>query len=69
MEIVSHPGDFKLNDTDALPLKMDAETLSDWNFIGHPWRVDEQGVMRPAFCKADHHMAFYTAQAFGDFDG
>ena len=68
LNIISHPGHFRLNDNNAIALTMDDDALANWHHIGHPWRNSEQGEMRPAVCKADHHMAFYTAQAFGDFE-
>ena len=39
-----------------------------WKFVGGAWTQDAEGVINPATERADDHLAFHTARAYGDVE-
>ena len=52
----------------SLALELTQATRGHWSFVGEPWTQDADGLINTAGDAVDENLAFYTAQAFGDFD-
>ena len=54
--------------TRSLSLELTESARGDWSFVGEPWGQGADGLINTAGDAVDENLAFYTAQAFGDFE-
>ena len=52
----------------SVKLELTDAKQKDWSFVGDAWEQDADGVITSGGKLADENIAFYTAQAFGDFE-
>ena len=56
------------HETAPLALAMDGKRQQRWQFVGGRWWQDDEAVISPPANLADHNLAFYTPQAYRDFE-
>ena len=52
----------------SVTLDLSEAVRGQWSFVGDGWVQDEAGVITAPGDAVDEHVAFYTKQAFGDFE-
>ena len=53
---------------ESVSLELIEAARAHWSFVGGPWKQDAQGLINPPDEAVDEHLAFYTGQAFDDFE-
>ncbi len=51
-----------------MQLSMSGESKADWSFVEGPWSEDGNGIITAPPTLDDRNVAFYTANAFADFE-